>query len=187
MLHDLPSLGCLSKIATSAWPPVVAQESVGKAARPVISRITKFFPCPLGKLPLCRTKVCGWVSAGSSRLSLTAHSHWDAPLSQMPPARLGFPKCLQPGSFPSTQITPRSQTSLHVPGGENPGSCDKSCTPVTHPPILCCPFPSCFKLTYFYQHWHILKKRGSSEPSQSTFSQERKIKFPQMCRCSKTL
>lgn len=166
------------------------QESPGEAAWPVISRITKgkFFPSPFGKLPLFRRrKVYASVSAGSSSLfwgrpKTTTGGQQEAQPSQMPPVGL-----ISPAS--STQITPGSQTTLHISGGENPTAvlqCDKSYTAVTHPHILCCPFPSCFKLIYFCKHWPILKKRGSSEPLQSSFSQERKTKLPWMCRCSKT-
>lgn len=153
MLHDLPSLGCLSKIDTLAWPQLVVQESLGEAEWPVISRITKgkFFPCPFGRLPLFRRrKVYGSVLAGSTSLfwerpKTTTRGQRDPLPSLMPPFGL-----ISPAS--STQITPGSQTPLHVSGGENCGAVlqrDKSCAAVTHPYILHCLFPSRFKLIYF--------------------------------------
>lgn len=141
MLHDLPSLGCLSKTDTSTWPQVIVQESLAEAVWPVISRITKgkFFPCPFGKLPLFRRKVYWSVLAGSSSLfwgrpKTIAWGQQDALPSQMPTVGLISP-------VSSTQITPGSQALLHISGGENHSAVlqrVKSCAAVTtstHPSL----------------------------------------------------
>lgn len=116
-MTSLPSLGCLSKIDTSAWPQVIVQGSLGEAAWPVISRITKgkFFPCPFGKLPLFRKRkvymhqfcrLCQpWLGKAWSHClgTVGCSAFLNSPIGIISPA-------FKP---------PGSQTSLHISRGEN--------------------------------------------------------------------
>lgn len=158
-MTSLPSLGCLSKIDTSAWPQVIVQGSLGEAAWPVISRITKgkFFPCPFGKLPLFRRRkvytdqfcrLCQpWLGKARSQClgAVGCSAFLNSPLGLISPAG-------------STQ-TPGSQTSLHISRGENQPGC------FTTRQTLCCSDTSTHPLLpisiSFCQHWSVLKVQGA--------------------------
>lgn len=144
----------------------------------------KVFPMPIWKASSLQKKEGLWISfsrllqppLGKTQNQRGAQrGSGGAQPSQMPPVGL-----ISPAS--STQITPGSQTSLHVSGGENRNAVlqrDKSSTAVTHPHILRCPFPSCFKLIYFCQHWPILKKRGQVSLFKEAFPKRGNQSFPE--------